>query len=345
MASIAAQLQQALAAPLERPLYYLAGEEEGLLLQAAAQVRTALHSAGAEDETARIDGPVPNMGEVVAAAGALSLFGTPRVVELRLIAPSTMPEKTCAELAELFGEVASAVLVVTALYKDKKTAAGKKAKLLFSAAAKHGFAAVLQKPTRRELAAQCEAWAEQLGARFAPGMALALVNGAGEDSLLLQNEVAKLAAAAGYGTITEAHLLRLANRTVEADVFELANSITGGNHALAQEKLLNLLALRHEPVAVCSALAGSFIDMLRVRMGAERGVPPGGVLRDFGFAGSDWRLQKAAERSRRYSLPALQKAVLALAQLDRQLKSSALTDKSVLLQTTVAQLVSLGSCG
>ncbi len=43
--------------------------------------------------------------------------------------------------------------------------------------------------------------------------------------------------------------------------------------------------------------------------------------------------------------PTRKKAVLALAQLDRQLKSSALTDKSVLLQTTVAQLVSLGSCG
>ena len=60
--------------------------------------------------------------------GVVFEVGDQRLVELREIAPSSMNEKDVNELAELFGELANSVLLVTALYKDKKAAGSKKSK-------------------------------------------------------------------------------------------------------------------------------------------------------------------------------------------------------------------------
>lgn len=339
MASGTEKLAAALKDPVPAGVYYLASTDAAVLYEAAAQARAALAAAGADDEGTRIDGPLPDLGEVVAAAGAISFFGTPRLVELRQINPAAMGEKDVAELAGLFADVENAVLLVTALYKDKKAATGKKARALFEAAGAAGFAAELEKPGRRENLAFIEGRAAALGARFAAGAAQALLERAGDDHTLLESETAKLAAYAGYGTIDTGMVERLAVHSVEADVFELARAITAGRRAAAHEKLADLLELRHEPIAIAAALAGSFIDMLRVRLGAEQGIPVGRIFTDFGYKGSDWRLQKAKESAARYTTAGLQSCVLCLAELDRRLKSSALPDKAVLLQAAVGELL------
>lgn len=341
MASATDKLKTALKAPFDTPVYYLASTEEALLADAAAAVRRALLAAGADTETTVVHGPVPDLGEVVAAAGAISFFGTPRIVEVRGIAPSAMGDKDVAELAAIFTDTINAVLVVTAVYKDKKTATGKKAKALLAAAVEAGVALELSPPTRRDHLRFINREAEALGAAFAPGAAELLLERAGEDRRLLQNEVTKLAAFSGYQTITEALVARYSAHNIEADVFELIRLITAGNRAAAHQKLADLMALRNEPIAISAGLAGSYADMMRVRLGEASGHTLAEIARDFGYKGSDYRLKKARENAARYPAGRLEEAILLLAELDKALKSSALPDKSLLLQAALARLIQL----
>lgn len=108
-----------------------------------------------------------------------------------------------------------------------------------------------------------------------------------------------------------------------------------------QQALGDPLGLKHEPIAIAAALAGTYVDMLRVRVGIEAKKNIGAIFKDMGYKGSDYRLQKARDNAKSYSTPRLQRCVLALARLDRQLKSSALPDKGILLQATVGELLLL----
>ncbi len=336
------KLQTRLENPFETPVYYFASIKEELVLEQSRVVLKRLAEKSADPEVTRIDGPVPDFGLAIAAAGAISFFGTPRIVELRLVSPSTMTEKDIEELSGLFGMLENAVMVISAVYKDKKTATSKKAKALFAAAQKAGFAVELAEPGRRENLDFIAKAADEIGAEFEAGAAEALLENAGADRALLQSETAKLAALSGYGIISKQIVNQYSVRNIEADVFELARYITGKRRADAFNKLNQLLLLRNEPIAIAAALAGTYIDMYRVRCGAEERVSVPVVFEQMGYKGSDYRLQKAKENGARYSVRQLENAVLTLAELDGALKSSALPDKSILLETAVAELLQMG---
>lgn len=339
------ELEQRLQSPFETPVWLFSGTNTPLLREAEGQVLRALASASGEDDYTRVDGPAPNIPDVIEAAGAISLFGDVRVVLLREITPAQMGDKDAAELAELFSQLENALLVVTVLHKDEKAAKTKKAKQLFDAAAKAGYAAELKTPGRRENLDYIKSAAAALGASFAPGAAEALLDRAGEDRPLLQNEASKLAAMAGYGVIGEALVEKYSVHNIEADVFALVRHITAGKRAVAFGLLRDLFALRHEPVAIVSALAGTFVDMLRVRAGERSGRASAAVFSEMGYRGNPWRLQKAKENARRYRDAALDEAVLDLAALDMALRSTALADrdKGVLVEAAVERLIDLGS--
>lgn len=342
MAANNAKLNNALKSPFDTPVYYFAGYDETLLRQAANAVLKALDAAGADGETTRIDGPTPDIGEIIAAAGAISFFGTPRVVYIREASPSAIKDKDADELVEIFGQLENAVLVVTALYKDKRTASSKKAKAIFAAAEKSGVAMEVTPPTRRENLDFINQTAHGLGAAFAPGAAEALLERAGEERALLKSETEKLAAFSGYGEITHELVAKYATHNVEADVFELARLITAGRRSAAQKKLADLLALKHEPIAIAAALSGTYVDMYRVRAGEKARRATSAIFKEMGYKGNDYRLKKAGENARRYSTRQLEAAVILLAGLDRELKSSALPDKSILLEAAVSQLIIIG---
>lgn len=323
----------------ELPVYYIASTERSLLQEAARIARGALLNG--ETEETRLDGPAPDMDEAVSAAGMISFFGTRRLIELREIQPTAMDDKDVDELAALFGDVDNSVLLVTALYKDKKAAGGKKAKKLFSGAKEAGFAVELAKPGAGESLKYMGAVAARLETGFAPGAAELLLERAGEDWTLLKTEVEKLAALCGYREITTEAVEQYGAHNVEADVFMLLRLITEGRKAAAFQKMDELFGLRYEPIAVAAALSGGYVDMLRVRLAQGVGKTPAQVHKDMGYTGSDWRLRKARDNAARYSTPNLIRAVKGLAKLDMDLKSSAFSDKNVLLQAQVAELLLL----
>ncbi len=324
----------------EGAVIYFSSTDANLLREAEKAVVARWEKEGQETPT-RLDGPLPDMGELIAATGAISLFGDSRHVILRELGAGALSDKDAKELIELFGDLENAVLLVTALHKDKRTATGKKAKSLLEAAAKNGFAAELSPPTKAENLAFLREVAAGCGAQFAPGAAEELLDRAGANRPLLENETLKLAAMAAYGTIETTAVQKYGALNIEADVFELVRLITTGRRGPAQEKLAELLSLKHEPIAITAALGGSFVDMLRVRVGAEGRHSPAEVFRDMHCTGNEYRLVKAKENAARYSTAALEEGVLALEGLDRALKSNPLSDKGILLQATLEDLIRL----
>lgn len=339
MAQSKPKLADKLAQPFGTSVYYFCSTEVEPLRAAAQKVSKALLSHPDGADTTRLDGPGIDFGAVIEAAGSLSFFGTPRVIELREIVVSSLSDKDAAELATLFADVQNAVFLITVLHKDKRTAGSKKSKLLFDAAAKAGYAEELQKPTRQQNIAYIGKVAQHLGAQFAPGAEEVLLDRAGEDRPLLANETQKLAAISGYTQISIDMVNEYATDNTEADVFQLARAITARQRREAYARLDKLLVQKHEPIAIAAALSGTFVDMYRVRCGAEIGLAPAAVGADLGYTGSPYRLQKAKENAARYTTAELETCLLELGELDAALKSSPLPDKSVLLTTTIARLM------
>ena len=107
------------------------------------------------------------------------------------------------------------------------------------------------------------------GAELSGPAGAALLERCGEDPYLLENEVDKLSAAAGYRTITPALVAEMGVVSLEADVFEMVRLVTARSTAAACKKLHILLRLEQEPIAITAALIGSYVDLYRVKLGQQ----------------------------------------------------------------------------
>ena len=169
----------------------------------------------------------------------------------------------------------------------------------------------------------------------------ALLERCGEDPYLLENEVDKLAAAAGYGVITPALVAEMGVVSLEADVFEMVRLITARNAAAACKKLHVLLRLGNEPIAVTAAMIGSYVDLYRVKLGQQHKKNYSAVFKDFGYKGSDYRLKRSAQTAAGYTLPQLRACLGILLELDQALKGQPVAPQ-ILLETALCRLAMEG---
>ena len=331
---------KALEAPQRYEVFYYFSTDD-YLVQTYARKTIARLMQEEDAEVTRVDGPVPSIEEIVAAAGTISMFGTKRIVEVALVEPSAMNESDLAALCDVMQSLENAVLVLTTVFQDDKAKLSKKAKQLIAAAEAAGLAAELNKPAPQDakrFAAECAA---RIGASLSPTAATALIERTGTEYFALKNEVEKLAAAAQYGEISRELIARMGTQNIEADVFEMVRMVTAKQTARALEKLAQLIDLQNEPIAITAALAGSFIDMYRVKCGAAVKHSYGMVFKEFGYRGKDYRLQKSSETARAYTKQQLAEILELLCRLDIQLKSSA-ANNVVLLQTALCEIAAVG---
>lgn len=330
------------------PVYFLYSPDDYLLDSFAQRLLHMLSATEGEEPTV-IPGPQPQMGAVVAAAGAISLFGTKRLVYLKRIEPTAMKADDIKLLCELMEECESAVLLLTMMVKEPEKSWRGPAKLtvpaaakpLLAAAEKAGLAAGLDKPGEASAARFAARKAQELGAAFAPGAAEELVGRCGIDLFLLSGEVEKLAAASGYGEITRDTVRALSARNIETDVFEMVRALMAGRSRDAFAKLGELLYLQNDPIAIAAAINGSFVDMARVKAASIQGVGYQQAFKAMGNKGSDYRYKKSLETARPFSMQQLTAFLEVLDRLDRRLKGSAV-DKGTLLQMALGEILLVG---
>ena len=325
------------------PVYYFYSTEKYLVRQAVGAACAALAGADGEEPTV-LDGAAPEVEQVIAAAGTSSFFGGRRVVCLPELDPAAYGEKDFEALTDTISSVENAVLVLgSVLEADRsgKARPGKRAQRLAALCAKLGWAEELAKPGPAALRQLVADRAAALGAELTGPAASALLERCGEDPYLLENEVDKLAAAAGYRTITPALVAEMGVVSLEADVFEMVRMATAKNAAAACKKLRVLLRLGQEPIAITAAMIGSYVDLYRVKLGQQAKKSYSAVFKDFGYKGSDYRLKRSAQTAAGYTLPQLRRCLDILLELDQNLKGQPV-DPQVLLETALCRLAGGG---
>ena len=321
------------------PVYFFYSPEEFLARSGMEKALAAL--ADQDSETTVLEGPAPDIGEIVMAAGTISFFSTRRVVALPLLQPTAYSDKDLEALCDVLASAENAVFVISSVGPEDAKKRPKRLKKLIELCEAIGYAAELAKPQPRQLRTMLQQRAKEQGAELQDAAAALIVERCGQDLFLLQNEVDKLAAFSAYGTVTPALVAQLGTQNLEADVFEMVRSITMKNSTEACKKLHTLLQMQNEPIAIAAALIGSYVDLYRVKCGAQAHKPYGVVHKDFGYKGSDYRLKKSLETASRYTLNQLARCLSILQELDLALKGSPL-DKTVLMESALVQLAAAG---
>lgn len=320
------------------PLYYFYSSDEALVRNAATKALKILNRD--DPETTVLDGPSPTVEEIVLSAGTISFFGGKRLVLMPLLRPSTYSDKDLQELCDTLSDTENAVFVITSVLEEKfgKLRPGKREQKLIAACEKIGYCVQINKPGRSELQALAKTWAGEAGASFASGAESELLDRCGDDQFLLQNEIAKLAALANYGTITPEMVRQLGTVTLDADTFEMVELVVSGRTDLAQQRLKTLLQLQNDPIMITGALIGNYLDLYRVLLGKRGRRSLADVAKDFGYGGKwSYRLGKTEKTALRFRRHQLEQCLCILQKLDLDLKSSKL-DADLLMQKAICEL-------
>lgn len=326
------------------PVYYFYSSERYLVRRESAAVCRLLAERQDDGETTVLDGAAPEIEQIIMAAGTISFFGTRRVVVLPELDPGAYSDKDLDALCDTLASTENAVLVLSSVFEPErgKLKLGKRAQKLIAQCKKLGYTEELAKPKPYELKLMLIDRAKGQGATLPEAAAGALLERCGEDPFLLENEVDKLCALAGYRTVTAAMVAEMGTLNLEADVFEMIRMITAKNATGACQKLQTLLRLQQEPIAITAAMIGSYVDLYRVKAGQQKKKNYSAVFKDFGYRGSDYRLKRSAETAARYSPAQLEKCLLVLADLDKNLKSQPV-DAQVQMETALCRLALAGS--
>ena len=325
------------------PVFYFYSTEPYLVRRAVGAVCALLARSTGEEVTV-LDGAAPDVEQLITAAGTISFFGTKRVVCLPELDPAAYSEKDLETFADTVADVENAVLVFGSVFEADRTGKakpGKRAQRVIAQCRKLGWAEELARPGPTQLRQMMAERAAAQGAELSGPAGAALLERCGEDPYLLENEVDKLAAAAGYRTITPALVAEMGVVSLEADVFEMVRLVTARSTAAACKKLHILLRLGQEPIAITAALIGSYVDLYRVKLGQQHKKSYSAVFKDFGYKGSDYRLKRSAQTAAGYTLPQLKACLDILLELDKNLKGQPVSPQ-ILLETTLCRLAMEG---
>ncbi len=339
MASDTAKIKQLLAQGCA--VFYFYSSERALAQRACFAARQLLR--GEDTETTVLEGPTPDVAEIITAAGTISFFSERRVVELPDLVPKAYSDADLDDLCDALASAENAVFFITSTYPMEygRMQLTKPAKKLIDCCKKIGYVAEIAEPRPDELQRILMNRAQEQGAQLPQKVAAALIERCGTSLSLLENEVDKVCALAHYQTVTAEMVAEIGTQSLEADVFDMIRMMTAKNTTGACKKLHTLLRLQQEPIAITAALIGSYTDLYRVKAGQASGRNYSVVFKEYGYKGKDYRLKKAMETANRYNLAQLERCILLLVETDQILKSQPIQD-SVVLEMTLCRLASVG---
>jgi DNA polymerase III subunit delta len=297
--SLAAHLNGALL-----PAYLISGDEPLLAAEAADALRTRARAAGFSEREVHFIERAGDWDAVRASAANLSLFGSRRVLELRLGSARPGTAGNQALLALLRHADPDTLLLVLAPRLDREAQAAEWVKAFES---QGGWLAVWPVDVAR-LPAWLRARSRALGLKLSEG-AIDLLAARTEGNLLAaQQELMKLQLLAAGSEDAESVLNGIAD-SARFDVFQLTDAALAGEAARALRVLAGLRAEGTEATLVLWALAKALRDVWNAHA-AGGGRPPA------------WQRQSAALGQALKRAPQLDFAALAqrAARADRMIK-------------------------
>ena len=286
------------------PAYLISGDEPLLAGEAADAVRTRAREAGFSEREVHFIERASDWDAVRAASANLSLFGTRRVLEVRLASAKPGAAGAATLMALLAADDRDTLFLILTPRLDREAQAAEWVRRLDSRGGWVQIWPVEAEKLPAWLAARCR----KLG--LEPDTeALELLAARTEGNLLAaQQELAKLALLAPAGRLTPEVVLASVADSARFDVFQLGEAVLAGDTARALRMLAGLRAEGTEATLVLWALTRALRDLWSARSG--------------GAAVPAWRRRGAALALAAKRAPALPFAALAAraARADRVLK-------------------------
>ena len=246
--------------------FYLVGGTEPLLVgEALDQIRDAARAQGFEDRELHTVGAQFPWAELEAGSSNLSLFGTRRILEIRLPSPSpgTQGGRVLRALAE--GQSPDSLVVVGVTGRlDARTAWVK-------AADASGVLVEVWPVDRSELPHWIGERSAALGLRLTAGAAALLADRVEGNLLAADQELKKLALTISDGQVDEDAVFEAVANSARFDVFRLSDAVTDGDAARAVTVLDGLRAEGVDPVRVCWALSREIGRLTRLKSAVQQG--------------------------------------------------------------------------
>lgn len=205
---------------------------------------------------------------------------------------------------------------------------------LYTEIKKLGIIREFAQPVREDCVRFVQAQAKRYGAAVSPKAAADLVEASGCDYHILDGEVAKLAAYAGYGAITEAHVKECASKSLEYNVFEIHSLLINKQPVKAKE-LLNDILRSERPEGLIGLIARKIRDMYKIKSMAEAGYTAAKSAEVMDI--KRFAAEMILKESKRFSLGELRGALKDLADLDYGIKSGE-KDADIALNETVLKI-------
>jgi DNA polymerase-3 subunit delta len=276
------------------PAYLISGDEPLLADEAADAVRAGARAAGFTEREVHFIGRVSDWDDVRASTANLSLFGSRRVVEIRLATGKPGVGGNAALVALLGNPDPDTVLLILAPRLDRDA---QNAEWVRAVEKRGGWVQVWPVETARLvgwLRARCRKMKLE-----ASDEALRLLAARTEGNLLAAHqELQKLALSAPGQVITPQEVLASVADSARFDVFQLTESALAGDTARALRMLAGLRAEGTEATLVLWALNKSLRDVWQARAG-------GGGSKAPAWQRQGAALERAVQRAPRLSFAAL----------------------------------------
>ncbi|QID18938.1 DNA polymerase III subunit delta [Nitrogeniibacter mangrovi] len=313
---LATQLGQTLGA-----LYVVHGDEPLLVSEAGDAIRAAARQQGFDEREILVSGPGFGWEALFASTGTMSLFGSRKVVDLRI--PNGKPGKdggdALKQLAEHTPDRAEDVLTLITLpeldWATRKTA-------WFGALDRRGVVVECNAPPREQL----PGWiALRLGAQqqSAPAEALAFIADHVEGNLLAAHqELRKLALLYPAGELSLEQIREAVLDVARYSVEHLRMALLEGNAARCSRLLEGLAGEGTAPPLVLWTLANEVRTLARIQSAQQRGQPVAAAMKAERVF--DDRRRNALQRALGRLRPGAVRAALAhAARIDRIIKGIA----------------------
>ncbi|MGH6692057.1 MAG: DNA polymerase III subunit delta [Gammaproteobacteria bacterium] len=306
---LAQHLQRALA-----PLYTVHGQETLLALEAADRIRQQARAQGYSEREVLIAEAGFDWSQLAMSANSLSLFGSRRILELRV--PSGKPGTEGAEALKRFASdlPADTVALVSLPRLDRATLASG----WFEALEQAGLAVAANAVAPARLPQWLAGRLRQQG-QETDGDTLALLAGMVEGNLLAaQQELQKLALLFPPGKLTREGVESAVLDVARYDVFKLGETLLAGDPARVVRVLEGLKGEGAAPPLVLWAIAEELHALWRVSAAVAAGKPLQLALREARVWGP--RAELLPRALRHMHGRELQAALLAAADVDRTIK-------------------------
>lgn len=326
------KLRDELTAGRVRAVYAFVGEEEFLMEEAAASIRTAVLG---DDKSAvnRVSGRDAPLGQVLDMAETVSLFGGARLVvvsDAPYFAGADKDNDAVRRLLALNTGAYSGAGII--FYCSDWLATTKIAKELTASGAVYRFGPL----SRQEL----ESWLRRRLAshgKTADGYALSLlVQRVGQDMRRLAGEADKLAAYLGHRKeLDETAVMEATARSLQGDIFALTDSVVSGRTSRSLSLLRDLLGAGEPPLRILAMLVRQFRMLGDCRELLESGCTKDELAAHLGVP--PFVADKLAVQARKADNAMLARAVDLLLQADQDIKRGRV-DQFLTLEALVVAL-------